>query len=72
MPKYGVTLPVNGSVYVEVDANSEDEAIEKALQSDVTNDDIQEWSTYDELVHGNVFCGSDSHASAELIEEDEE
>jgi hypothetical protein len=33
MPKYGVSIPIYASAYVEVEADSEEEAIEKAEES---------------------------------------
>ncbi|MGL5330590.1 MAG: hypothetical protein ACRDD7_15065 [Peptostreptococcaceae bacterium] len=68
MSKYNVKLPVVGYVEIEVEADSESEAIEIALEKDWRND-----STYEEVdsyKYGNENIIY-SQASAELIEEDE-
>lgn len=67
MATYGVSLPITGSVYVEVEANSEEEAIEKALESEVTSDDIEGWETHQQIVQGNVFYGQLNEAHAEEV-----
>lgn len=52
---YGVTLPVTGKAYIEVEAASEEEAIEKALDStDLTIENIQEWEAVERINEGNV------------------
>lgn len=72
MPRYYVTLPIAGYLGVEVEANNEEQAIETAIMSDISVDDIMEWDTYRQLVNGNVCYVSPNRAYAELIEEDEE
>lgn len=43
MPKrYGVTMPLVGKVYLEVEADNEEEAIRKAAD-EAMNDDIEDW-----------------------------
>lgn len=66
--RYGVTLPITGTVYVEVEADSEEAAIEAALNSDdLTGDAIESWEATDRIVKGNVFYGVQNEAHAELI-----
>ncbi len=67
MKTYGVTLPITGTVYVEVEAESEDDAIEKALESEVDSDDIESWETHRKIVQGNVFYGGQNEADAQEL-----
>jgi hypothetical protein len=69
MPKYGVTLPITGSVWVEVEASSRKEAIAKALEGDFSADDIEEWEVHEQTEEGNVSYGNCSRAYAEKIED---
>lgn len=64
MKTYNVRLPITGCVDIEVEAENEDEAIEKALETQVTNDDITEWETCEQIVKGNVFYGHTNEAEA--------
>jgi hypothetical protein len=67
---YGVTLPINGKLYVEVEANSEEEAIEAALCSqDSTLDKVEDWGALRIVCQGNFFHGCCNEAYAEPIEE---
>lgn len=68
MPRYSVQLPITGYVIVEVDAASEKDAIKKALEADVTKDDIEGWETHEYTNRGNVAYGSCVEANAELAE----
>lgn len=72
MKTYGVTLPVTGILYVEVEAENENDAIDKAMEADVTIDDIQEWESHRQIVQGNVFHGHTNNADAEYLGGDEE
>lgn len=68
MAEYQVTLPISGYVLVTVEADSESEAIEKALLEDIKLTDIEEWEAHDKVVEGNVWRGVGSpRASAELV-----
>ena len=64
MKSYLVRLPVSGVLEIEVEAQNEDEAIAKALESDATNDHITEWNTHRQIVQGNVFHGILNEAEA--------
>lgn len=67
--KYGVTLPVTGLIYVEVEADDEKSAIEAALGADgLTNSMIEEWEAHREVNRGNVWHGPIGEASAEEID----
>lgn len=69
MARYGVTLPLTGSVYVEVEASSKKEAIERAFEVEIKDDDILEWQTHDIVAEGNVFHGVQNEAEANLLDE---
>lgn len=57
LKSYSVTIPITGYVAVSVKASNEKEAIEKAMEVNVTDKDIQEWSTHRHVTTGNVFHG---------------
>ena len=65
MPKrmFGVIIPIAGHLYCEVEATTEEEAIEKAMDMEHTIEEIEEWDYYQELVTGNVM-----HYSVNKIE----
>lgn len=72
MPKYNVTLPFVGALCVDdVEADSEQEAIEKAMEMvDVTVEDgpesyVTEWSTVEAVTRGNVCYAPVNDARAE-------
>ena len=73
MSKYGVLVPLVGSVYVEVDADSEEEAIENAIQADFTikfeSEDVQleEFELVDKVVEGNI-CYAPLHEAEVLYQ----
>ena len=58
MKEYEVRLPIAGFVVVSVEANDETEALNKAMNSDISTDDIEEWDVYEYITQGNVFYGS--------------
>lgn len=67
MAKYGVELPIAGWIYLEVNAKSEEDAIEKALETSWKDDDVQELCTYKKLMTGNVVHVSKSQVSVRKI-----
>lgn len=54
MKKYGLEIPIAGYVYLEIEADSEEEAIEKAFEQGWEQDDIQEIDMYEQIVEGNI------------------
>jgi len=70
MAKYGVELPIAGWIYLEINAGSEEDAIEKALETPWEDDDVQELCTYKKLMTGNVIHVSKSQVSVRKIDED--
>lgn len=58
---------MTGVIDVEVEAENEEDAIEKALSSDLTSDDISEWEAVRQIVQGNVFYGHTNEAEAQEV-----
>ena len=68
MKKYDVLLPIAGHISVQVEAESEKDAIKRALEaSDFSLDDIQDWKAIEQFSKGNVcYCPWPWEAEAEL------
>jgi len=64
MKTFGVTLPFTGTLYVEVEATSEEEAIDVALQTEVSSENFESWNVCRQIVEGNVFYGEQNEAEA--------
>lgn len=73
MATYSVLIPMAGHICVEVEADSEEAAIEAAFESDdLTLKNVTEWEVLKQFNRGNVcYCPSPWDAEAELIEGDE-
>ncbi len=71
MKTYGVTVPFTGSMYIEVEAESEEAAITSAI-NEVTSDHIEGWEACEKVVGGNVFYGVLNEAEAKCLDDDEE
>lgn len=72
MATYQVTIPIAGHAYVEVEADSEDAAIEQAI-SKVEFNDIESWEALQQFNQGNVcYCPSPWEAEAECLDEEED
>ena len=60
MAKYGITMPIVGYSYVIVEADTEEEAVEKAYDiccdDDNKNVDIIELYGIEKVCEGNVVC----------------
>ena len=69
MKKYGVSIPVSGYVYKEVEAESKEEALEKAFDEGYKDDEIAELDMYDVLVEGNVCYTYHTKVEVEEIED---
>jgi hypothetical protein len=66
MATWTVCVPITGKAFVEVEADSEEEAIDAALNSeDLTIDAIEEWMPTDRIVQGNFFFGMLNEAYVE-------
>ena len=65
---YYVQLPVVGIIGFEIEAESEEDAIEKALNSDqITSDNFEEWDVVESVCKGNVCYAPLFDAEAEEI-----
>ena len=69
MSEFEVTLPVAGSVVLFVKADSEKDAIEKALEMQWEPEDLQELESHEHICEGNVMMVWTPDASAEEIKE---
>lgn len=59
MSRYIVDVPIAGYVSVDVEAENEEEAIEKAFKSDdLTLGNCEEWEAFYSLCEGNVLNAS--------------
>lgn len=54
MKKYGVTLPLVGHIYLEVEAENKKEALEKALETQWKDENIVDLEAIERVVEGNV------------------
>lgn len=50
---YEVTIPIAGHAFLTVEADSEESAIEEAMNV-VTIDDVEEWEALDQFNQGNI------------------
>jgi len=66
MATFEVTLPVHGIIYMTVEAESEREAIDLALET-YTEQDLNEWSAVESFGRGNVNYVSPTEAIAEKV-----
>ncbi|WP_424974212.1 hypothetical protein [Dinoroseobacter sp. S124A] len=66
MPTFGVTLPVAGHAWLEVQAEDEDSAIETAMEV-VTSEDFVEWEPLRHITQGNVCYAPTWDAEAVLV-----
>lgn len=69
---YSVKIPVTGVIAYIMDADSPEEAINKALEDDFDFSDIEELNKHRIICQGNVFNGELNEAEAEIIEPDED
>lgn len=68
---YGVRVPIAGHAYIEVEAENEEEAKEKAMNN-TTIDDIEEWEALDRFNQGNVcYCPDPWEIEIEELEDEE-
>lgn len=69
MKKYGVSIPIAGYVYKEVEAETKEEALEKAFDEGFEDDEIAELDMYDKLIEGNICYTYNTSAYAEEIDD---
>lgn len=66
MKNYSVTIPIAGHIVVDVEAENEEEAKEKALMMNHKTEQIESWETLDRFCQGNVcYCPSPWEIEAE-------
>lgn len=68
MKTFAVRLPITGFICAEVEAQSEKEAIELALDTPFTTGDIERWDTTEYVTQGNVCYAMLSRAEADEID----
>jgi hypothetical protein len=64
MKQWVVTVPITAKAFVEVDAESREDAIEKALDA-VELDNVEEWEPHKIISEGNFFHGTINEIEAE-------
>lgn len=53
--KFTVGIPITGYISIEVEAESEEEAFEKAWESDkLTLENVEEWEAHEKVSRGNI------------------
>lgn len=70
MPKFWVELPITGQIGREIEADSAKEAIDIALEKDLTDEEKEnmQWETCREVIPGNVSRAMLTRAHAQEIE----
>ena len=68
MKKYGVSIPIAGYVYKEVEAESKEGALEKVFDEGYKDDEIAELDMYDVLVEGSACYTYHTKAEVEEID----
>lgn len=70
MKLYTVKVPIVAVCYIDVEAETEEEAIEKAFESDdLKLENVDEWEPLEHITQGNVIYTY--HNDAEVVEERE-
>lgn len=68
MKKYLVNLPITGYISIEVEAENEEMAIDKAFESEECNlDNLIEWEACESVCEGNVCYAILTDAEVEEI-----
>lgn len=67
MTEYLVTIPIAGHAFIDVEADSAEEAQEKAFEI-VRRDHIEEWEPLTQFNSGNVcYCPSPWEVKVEVV-----
>lgn len=64
---YSVRIPITGWIGLEVEADSADDAITQALESDDVElllSEVEQWEATRQIVRGNIFYGLLNEAEA--------
>jgi hypothetical protein len=65
---YTISVPITGRVVVDVEASSEEEALEKLWERDEPWPQPDEWEVCETIVTGNVFNGMQNETSIEHVD----
>jgi hypothetical protein len=76
MPKYSVIIPCTMTVLVEVQADDEKQAKEKAFETNFYAEvkdggELLEFEAHEQIVRGNVFYGVQNEIEVSEIEDDD-
>ena len=72
MKEYEVIIPIAGHAFVTVEAESEDDAKEKAFEK-VTLDHVESWEPLERFNQGNIcYCPSPWEVEVECNDEEDE
>ncbi len=69
--EYTIRMPFTGVAIKTIEAETEEEAIEK-FHDGVTSDDFEQWDCIEEIVGGNVFYGIQNEMEIEVEEIEDE
>lgn len=69
MKKYNVLVPIAGYVQIEVEAENEKEAIDKAFEQGCSAKDISEFDMLEHIAEGNVLHAPMNNVEVEEIED---
>ena len=73
MKRYTVKVPIVAVCYVDVEAENEKDAMDKAFNSeDLSLENVEEWDAYRIIVEGNCLHTSNNRAEIVMEEEIEE
>lgn len=67
MKTWDLTIPITGRLAVQVEAETEQEAVEIAV-SNAALSDLIEWQAHDEISRGNFFFGLQQKYSVDYVE----
>jgi len=70
MKRYTVKVPIVAVCYIDVEAENEKDAMDKAFESeDLKLENVEEWEPLEHITQGNVIYTY--HNDAEIVEEEE-
>ncbi len=70
MKRYTVKVPIVAVCYIDVEAENEKDAMDKAFESeDLKLENVEEWEPFEHITQGNVIYTY--HNDAEIVEEEE-
>lgn len=73
MKDYDVAIPITGTLWVTVEAESKSDAVDKALYSaELDLDNLEEWEAHRQISEGNILYAKHNRAYAQLAFGEEE